>query len=1016
MVNFAMFEGSLIWRIEMLGTFRIFSEDRTLERFQTQKTASLLARLAMSPIRSYMREELIDLLWPDAEVGAGRNRLSQALGWLRAQVEPVGAESGKVLVADRQLIRLNSNSVSVDVVEFDSSLNSASVGADGEFRNLARAVELYRGDLLPGFYDDWAVTDRTRLLAAYIAAERRLIKHFEGLVDWESALAHARRVVDADRLDEQAHCDLIRILAESGQTAASRRQFKELERVLAQELEEVPSASARALLESIGHIVPKLPAQNAAHTVIPVSLTRFIGRQAEVQQVYELITSHGFRLISLTGSGGSGKTRLALEAAQRLLSYYLNAVWFVPLADLTDPQLLGTVIADAMHLPRGTTLVPLEYVIEVLSRKPCVLILDNAEHLIDGLVPIVRTLLDHAPTLTVLSTTRQRLGIEGEREVNVPPLPIPIEPSVSSMEPTALKELLEVDSVNLFVDRARNVNPSFAVSPSNAPAVSELCRRLEGLPLAIELCAAWAQTLTPGQMLAMLARRFDFLVSRRADILPRHRSLRAAVEYSYILLPSALQQFFECLSVFRGGWTLSSAGATCGIASTHQFDLVTALTELRERSLITAEEMDVVADDEHTGSTMRYRMLEALREFAAEQRTLSVDVPLRLRHAEFFLALAERGAEEIAGPNQAIWLNKLQLENDNFRAALEWSIETEHFRIGLRLAAALSSFWDVRGFVTEGADWLTRLLRQAGSVSSEAGFLLARANALDALALMARAYADFSTADSAAREALALWSDANNQHRIVLSLQFLSTIAYSRENYAEAARLLDDGLTRAAGLEDPLLVARILNSQGNVAMETHDWLRAEARFSESLALHRQLGDKRRIASTLNNLGLVARYRNDLKRAKILLEEDLSLCRDLRDRSGIAIALLNLATVSRLAGRFDNARSALLEALGLASDVNNRRAVAWCIRETGHLACSENRFALAVSLLAASESLRTALGISFKPADPDELDSDSSTAQTILGAEIYGSAWAEGSRLTYDQSVAAALNALKSSTV
>jgi predicted ATPase/DNA-binding SARP family transcriptional activator len=1014
MVNFAMSEEAKPWRIEMLGTFRISTEDRTVERFQTQKTASLLARLAMPPLRSYSREELIDLLWPDAEVGAGRNRLSQALGWLRAQAEQLGSASGSIFSAERQMIRLNPDCVRVDVAEFDSLINAAATGADDEFHFLARAVDLYRGDLLPGFYDAWALSNRSRLLAAFIAVERRLIKHFEEVEDWDVALAHARRVVDADGLDEQAHCDLIRILAESGQTAAARRQFKELERILAQELEEVPSASVQALIDEVIRKGPKLSAVDAAPTNIPVSLTRFIGRRAEIQHIYDLITSDGLRLISLTGTGGSGKTRLALEAARRLLSYYRNAVWFVPLADLTDPQLLGAVIADVMHLPRGTTLVPLQYVTEVLSRKPCVLILDNAEHLIDGLVPIVRSLLEHAPSLTVVSTTRQRLGIDGEREVDVPPLPIPSEQAIAPPGPAALDELLDVDSVSLFVDRARNVSPAFVLTASNAQAISELCRRLDGLPLAIELCAAWAQTLTPGQMLTMLTRRFDFLVSRRTDILPRHRSLRAAVEYSYILLPTALQQLFEGLSVFRGGWTLASAAAVCGTESAHQLDLVTALTELRECSLIIAEEADVNASDDHTDSAMRYRMLEALREFAAEQRTLSVDVPLRLRHAEFFLDLAEQAAKEIAGPDQAAWLNKLQSEHDNFRAVLEWSIETENFEMGLRLAAALSAFWEVRGFVTEGADWLARLLRQAGSASRRPGILLTRASALDALALMARACADFSTADKAAHEALALWRGANDPHKIVLSLQFLSTIAYSREDYPEAARLLDEGLKLAAELDDPLLLARILNSQGNVAMETHDWPRAEANFSESLTLHRKLNDKRRIASTLNNLGLVARYCGDMTKAKILLEEDLVLCRDLSDRSGVAIALLNIATVSRLAGRLDDAGTALYEALGLASNVHNRRAVAWCIKETGHLMCAKKSFAIAVKILAASESLRTTIGISFKPADPGELNSDSSAARSAIGIEKYDVAWTEGSSLTYDQTVAEALNALGSS--
>jgi predicted ATPase len=397
---------------------------------------------------------------------------------------------------------------------------------------------------------------------------------------------------------------------------------------------------------------------------LPVQFTRFFGREDELTRLEEILLEEKPHLLTLTGPGGSGKTRLALEAARQLIEPFGGAVWFVPLQDLTDPGLLPGAIAASLRLPRLPQVEPLEQVVEVLSRQPSLLVLDNFEHLLgSGLmvndsmvygstinhqpsaISLVRTLLERVPSLTLLITSRQVLNLTGEREFYVSPLPTP------GGEDTP-EWLLRCPSVQLFVDRAQKVRPDFQVTPANAPAVSELCYRLEGIPLALELAAARVQVLTPVQMLAQLEHRFDFLVSRKRDEARRHQTLRAAMDWSYQLLSPELQRFFARLSVFRGGWTLEAAAAVASDEwqvtsdespiTSHQSPVISnaldTLAQLQECSLVQAEE---------AGAEMRFRMLETLREYAGEQLASEEQAALRERHADYFLHWVEEAEPKL---------------------------------------------------------------------------------------------------------------------------------------------------------------------------------------------------------------------------------------------------------------------------------------------------------------------------------------------------------------------------------
>ncbi|HVK04573.1 MAG TPA: BTAD domain-containing putative transcriptional regulator, partial [Armatimonadaceae bacterium] len=725
-----------LWRIELLGgdpravpVGEGVGGGGVLARFPTQKTAALLALLALAPGRARPRDEIIALLWPDAESGAARDRLSQALVWLRPRLEPPGVERGHVHLADRRGVALATGRVTSDVAALDAALAEARRGGSGAHARdaLLRAVGLYRGDLLPAHYDDWVLAERRRLRDACLEALRLLTALYEADGDYERAAGFARRATAVDALDEGAHADLIRLLGASGQAAAALRQFRALTDLLARELGAAPSAATLALVERIRAAgsegltaaaaagVP--PARPRAPDPLPTPLTRFFGREDEIARVRDAVLNEGARLVTITGPGGAGKTRLALAAAREMASAFAGALAFAPLADVEDPRTIPATLAAALGLPAPPAGVSLDAVAEALREgPPFLLVLDNLEHLLGGAVAVVRELLARAPTTTLLVTSRQRLGVDGEREVPLPPLPLP--PASLAAAATTREAVLASPSVRLFVDRARAVRPDFAVTPDNADAVARVCARLEGIPLAIELCAAWAQTLTPAQMLDSLSQRFDLLVSRRADITPRHRTLRAALEYSYLLLPADLRALFAGLSVFRGGWSLEAAVAVCGggegdaAAVAGALPMLAGLTELRERSLVVAEE-----EGEAVVAEMRYRMLETLREFASDLLPYADREARRAAHAAYFLRLAERDdGAGMTGPEPERWLSLLDRERENLRAALAWSLETPEAarEVGLRLGVALGRYWAVRGPLSEGSRWLRALLERSG--------------------------------------------------------------------------------------------------------------------------------------------------------------------------------------------------------------------------------------------------------------------------------------------------------------
>jgi predicted ATPase/DNA-binding SARP family transcriptional activator len=715
---------------------------------------------------------------------------------------------------------------------------------------------------------------------------------------------------------------------------------------------------------------------------LPLQFTRFFGREDEIARLRELLLEGETRLVTLTGPGGTGKTRLALEVAVRLREPLRGAVWSVPLAPLSDAAGIVDKVLDVLRLARSPDLEPLEQVVDALSRQPALLLLDNFEHVAPLGAPLVRTLLERVPTLTCLVTSRQRLDLSGEREVLVPPLPTP--------EITDSPEgLTGCASVQLFVDRAQAVRPDFQVTRRNAATVAELCRRLEGIPLALELAAARASMLTPGQMLARLADRYEFLVSRQRDAAPRHRSLRAAIGWSYSLLAPELQRFFAQLCVFRGGWTLSAAEAVCEQPLALEY-----LERLRECSLVEVEAQ---------GEQARYRLLETLREYADEQLTREERIALRWRHLHYYLALAEEADPHLGSAALGVWLDRLEAEHDNLRAAMAWSLESGVAEEGLRLLATVWLFWRIRGYHREGLDWFQRVLPQEWALVRTT----ARATALFGAGELAWLQSDLELARSLLEESIAIGRELGDKRIIARAMLLLGHVA-GRQGEAGAARAFyEEGLTIGRELEDKWIYATALRYMAGPTLAEGNDDAARSLLTESLGIHEELGDPLALIDLRDDLGAMALLRGDYAAARAFFEEGLALRREVGEKFGIAGAHRCLAEAARLDGDYAMARALYAKSLVLFREGGSKLCIAYCLEGLGAVANEQGEPERAARLLGAAAVLREACGARGSPGtrNPERCGA---AVRAVLGEEAFAAAWTAGRAMTLEEAICAAL--------
>ncbi|HEX8465935.1 MAG TPA: BTAD domain-containing putative transcriptional regulator, partial [Abditibacterium sp.] len=713
-----------------------------------------------------------------------------ALSSLRRQFESNNASSNEFFITNRAAIGINPLAISTDVAQFEAAVRLASEQPETGESSWRRAVELYGGRLLEGCYEDWIVPEQRRLEELFFLSVHQLVARLESQGEYEHALQYAWRAARLDPMREAIQRDLMRLYAATGQPLKALRQYHELRESLREYAQHEPDAKTNALAGRIeaASALLRLPDKAEAVEVVstphqtrsdealapsfsslatgevefhlPLQFTRFFGRREEIARLRSLLTKPDVRLITLIGSGGSGKTRLALETVAALRDeehLWPGGVWFVSLADLKNADLLVSAISEALSLAPAPQNAPLEILIEKLARFPTLLLLDSFETVVKNGAPVLEQLLERVPHLGCLVTSRQRLHLAGEQLFPVLPLPVPAGEELLPLE------ALNFDSVRLFTDRAQGVKPDFALTRSNALTVARLCAALEGIPLAIELAAARAGVLTPGKMLELLERRFKFLVSRGRGRAMRHQSLEAAIEWSYDLLEPDLRRFFTQLSLFRGDFSSEAAAQVCG-----QPYALDELERLRESSLVLAEERE---------GEMRFRLLDSIREYALARLEAPERAVLERRHAEFFVTLAESALSDLTAP--------LSAEQENLRAALEWSL-AQDAPLALRGTDAMVDFWARRGQTSEARHWIERALSQAETP-------IQRAKALQGAGRIALLQGD-AAAQPLLDDALKLFRALNDWPRVAQSLVGLGIISLYGGHFEKAHAMGEESL------------------------------------------------------------------------------------------------------------------------------------------------------------------------------------------------------------------------------
>lgn len=1032
--------------VRMLGGFQVFVSGNLVPEtvWRQRRVAAVVKLLALEPTHRLHREQLSDTLWPDLEPDAAANNLRVALHHARQGLRAAGAATESVLMRDGDAILLaDPDHLSVDVARFQSAVTTAWNSSDPVLAQAA--LDLYPGDLLPDdLYDEWVKSPRGALRTSYLTLLHRLAQLWQDRNQPDRAISAYQRLIQFDPLEEAAHRSLIGLLATIGQPQRALELADTLVVLLARELDAPPRPATLELIAAIreGHFEPsaspRAPEPVAGSDRIagrfrplPAPVDELIGREREVAEVGQLL--HRSRLVTLTGPGGVGKTRLGLAVAHDVVRSTHGDAAFVDLSAIEEAVLVLPAIAAAsgVHEEPGQSL--RDALIERLQDGPILLVIDNLEH-VAASAPLIGDLLALCPALRVLATSRVRLRLKGEQEYQVQPLAVPDVPRAGRVPRNALPSPAAPLSpaVALFLRRAQAARPDFHLDAANAAIVGEICRQLDGLPLAIELASARVRLLSLGDLLAQLERPLQVLTGGPRDAPDRQRTLRATIAWSYDLLSDAERRLFAWLSVFAGGFTLEAVEGVAGVrnASFSVLDLVAALVD---QSLVRQS-----ADgDGHS----RFTLLRTIREFAREQLAfMGEEDAAAQRHAAYFLAFAERIAPELSGPEQRHWLDRLEQEHDNLRQAMK----TLHTQLEsdqeLRLAAALWRFWWYRGFLTEGR----QLLEQA--LVDDSGRPGIRAEALDGAGALAEAQGDLAAAaihhqaaldirrqladtEGEARslidlgmiagrlgqphrarhlyaEALQIARAGNHLPQVASSLANIGFAALDAGDRGEAVTAFRESLELFRQLDDPRNLSYVLGALGTVAFLAGDYRAAETMQEEALAVLRRLGDRQGVADTLADLAHAVQRAGDVPRAEDLYQEALTLYDDLGDLAGTAFVLTHHGRMHRALGDTARAERQLHDAAALAWQAASQPLLTEAVEGLAEVATDRGEWDNAARLLGMADALRAQTGMPLPAVHQTALAACAAAACSALGDAGFAAARAAGRALAADQVVIA----------
>jgi predicted ATPase/DNA-binding SARP family transcriptional activator len=1001
-------------RIHLLGAFRVLIDDRAVAdvQWRLRKAKTLVKLLALAPDHWLHREELLEQLWPQLEPGAGANNLRHTLHVARRVLQQGRAMPPPFLsmVAEKVVLRTE-GTLWIDVEAF-----TAAAGAARRTRAPAayeQALALYSDDLLPeDRYEEWATGRREALREVYLG----LLVEFAGLLEaggeFGPAAAALERVIARDPTHEEAHGALMRLYALAGRQHQAVRQFRQLREALQRDLAREPSAASYRLHDDIlaGRFVPPPPATaNRSATGVwqhnlPLPLTELVGRERDVTEVRRLLVDAAAaapgcrrrRLVTLTGMGGSGKTRLALAVAQALAPCFEDGVRLVELSSVAEAGGVPVAVAAAFNVheepgrPLVTTLT------ETLSGKRLLVVLDNCEHLIDACARLAEALLRACPSVQILATSREALRIGGEITWRVPLLPVPEilpGPALPAGHPQPdTVHLARNASVRLFLERARAVQPAFELTPANVGAVVEICRGLDGLPLALELAAAWVGVLTVEQLAARLDDVLSLLTGGSRTAMPRHQALRATLDWSYALLSPHEQQVLRRLAVLGGLFTIEAAEAVAGGGAPE--GVLTVLAHLVAKSLVQVEV---------GGEEAQYRLLETVRQYALERlRACGDEAATRERCLAYLTELANPGMVNAAlrrfpTAEQVRWLTTIDHAYGTMRTALIALRERRDAARGVQLATALTPYWFARGMFTAGRTWLEDFLALEGAEAA------IRAEAMGAAAKLAYRQGDVAAARALAEEQLAIHSATADRAGMAAALHGLGFVSLEQADYAAARALFEESLRIGREVQD----RSAEHALGLLSALEGDTATACTVLEEALAVSRELGDTWGMASRLNSLGFAHQQCAEYGAARSCYDEGLALRRSLGDRSGVAHSLRNLGSLDSLVGE-PAAFRRYREALAIFRELADHCGIAQCLEGIAGLAAARWQSARALELLAAAGGLRARLGIPGAPVERSRRERAEALARSGLAAEEAAAALHEGRNMPLAAAVECAM--------
>lgn len=787
-----------------------------------------------------------------------------------------------------------------------------------------------------------------------------------------------------------------------------RRPSLQLAELLAKQLQIPEQVTVKFLQMARGKYVPtlgsplSLPAATPAEIIpsnLPPQLTPFIGREAELAEIATLLADPACRLLTLAGPGGMGKTRLALQAATEALDVFAHGVCYVRLAPLGSHEFLITAIADALNLSFHGTAEPKAQVLNYLQHKECLLLLDNFEHILVG-ATLLSKIVMAASGVKLLVTSRERLNLQEEWVYELQGMTFPKTDTDQTSKVLETFEVLENDysAVQLFEQRARQAQATFNLA-AEYPAVVRICKLVEGMPLGLELAASWINLMSCREIALEIEQNLDFLTTSLRNVLERHRSLRAVFEHSWQLLSDEEKEVFKKLSVFRGGFTLSAAESITGA-------ILHTLMALVNKSLI---------QPDYTG---RYHIHELLRQFGAEKLAEAGETgATRDRHLTFFLKLAEEAEPHLLGSDQTTWLNRLELEHDNLRAAVDWSRTAESTaELSLRLVGSLALFWNRRSYMSEGREHLAAALSRPEASQRTA----ARAKALHAAGHLAYMQSDYPVTRPLLEESLSIYREIDPAGRQGLAdaLITLGDMGTGVGDYATASSLMKEALGIMRELKDVKGIARALWQLGSCAVRLGDYEQAVQYLEEALPLWRHVGDKNNLATVLSVMAEVAARQGDHGRATELEEESLALRREIGTNWGIAVSLGNFAWVTLCRGDLKQAVTLLGESLTLRREIGDAGGTAWCLEKLAEISLTKGQresssrrdedFQRAAWLFGAAAALREFIGSVIDLVDQPEYERQIDIVQAHLDEATFTAAWAEGQAMTLEQAVNYAL--------